>query len=211
MLFRFTMIEDAINRSMFSNQQEKTFIDKLLGKEDANYIRDLIKKTRWNREDMLTALYMLASLESKLLNLDEWSRYVILKFFVWVREFVKVAELLYDYEDDLELKEKLCTCGGYVSLKGQNRRVLTICNCKTPIHVFKINTRTRRLLENAQRLMEHNVKFLIDLYLNIARTSLSLGATAFIEILKNKYEISYPQMQPLQQPESKGGLFGLRK
>ena len=40
--------------------------------------------------------------------------------------------------------------------------------------------------------MEHNIKFLVDLYLNIGRTSLSVGATGLMEILKNKYEIVYP-------------------
>lgn len=203
--------EDNLQRSMFSESKEKTFIDKLLAKEDVQAIRQIIKKPKLTRSDMLEALYMLSSNESKLLNFDEWNRYVLLKFFVWIREFIKIAELSFDYHDDLELKEKLCSCGGYVNIKDKTLHYLKKCGCEKPTYVFSITTRTKRLLENQQRLIEHNVKFLIDLYFAIGRTSLSLGATGFLEILKNKYEIHYDQKQSItQNQEKKGGILSFR-
>jgi hypothetical protein len=33
--------------------------------------------------------------------------------------------------------------------------------------------------------------FLVDLYLTICRTTMSLGATAFMELTRNKYELQY--------------------
>lgn len=65
------------------------------------------------------------------------------------------------------------------------------------------------MLENNRSMLEHNTKFLVDLYMNIARTTLSIGATGFMEIIKQKFEISYPQgMGMMQQNEDKsGGLF----
>lgn len=180
------MFEQELARGIFSRDSEKTFIDKILAKEDVNRIRELIKQPRLKREDLLELLYLLSGTEAKLLNYGEWDRYVILKFFVWIREFVKVAELLYDYQDDLEKKEKT--------------------------GVLKLTPRTKRLLENNQRLIEHNAKFLIDLYFNIGRTTLSLGATGIMELLKNRFEFAYPQIQAAQPgQQQKPGLITYKK
>lgn len=198
-------IESKIQQGMFSQNSEKTFIDKLLAREDTNAIRELIKKKKLTREDLLEILYLLSGTEAKLLNYGEWDRYVILKFFVWIREFVKIAELLYDYQDKLKASEK----------KGRLKIVYTSKETKPGIFIttketkrvtFKISPRTQQLLDNNERLIEHNAKFLIDLYLNIGRSSLSLGATGIMEILKNKYEISYPNAIPGQQapPQDEG-------
>jgi hypothetical protein len=173
------MIEDKISQSIFNKDNEKTYVDKLLAKDDVNNLREIIKKPKLSREDILDILYLLTSSESKLYNFNEWDRYVILKFFVWLREFVKVAEQLFDYEDKLIKKNK----------EGK----------------FNLSNRARELLENNKNLIEHNIKFLVDLYLNIGRTSLSLNATAFTEILNNKYEITYPTQQVVA-PEKKGLL-----
>lgn len=157
--------EQALERNIFSSQQEKTFIDKLLAREDVDALRQLIKKPSLKRSELLEILYLISGVEAKLLNYSEWDRYVILKFFVWIREFVKVGEMFYDYTDDRQTRIE----GGLVG---------------DPV--------TEQLIKNNRRMIEHNIKFLLDLYLNIGRTSLSLGATGFLEILKNKYEISYP-------------------
>lgn len=157
------VFEGNIEKGLFGKNPEKSFIDKVLARQDVEAIREIIRKPRLSREDMLEALYLISGSESKLLNYGAWDRYIVLKFFVWIREFVKVAEIMYDVRDGIE-KE--------------------LGN--------KVPPRTEMLLENNERLMEHNVKFLIDLYLNIGRTSLSLGGTGFLEFLKNKYEVVYP-------------------
>ena len=171
------MIERAIQNSLFSNPQDKTFTDKLLGRQDVDAVRELMKKEPLERSEVLDLLYMLSSTESKLFNYSEWDRYVQLKFFTWIRDFVKIAEQVYDYEDDLK-KNKV-----------------------------KISARAAQMISNNKRLIEHNVKFLADLYLNIGRTSLSVSGTGFIEILKNKYEISYPNS--MASTENNSGRFSL--
>jgi hypothetical protein len=187
------MIEQAIASTLFSKNVERTTIDKLLSKEEANEIKELISKNKLNRSDLLRLLYLLNGTESKMLNYGTYDRYIILKFFVWIREFVKVCELLYDYQDDLKRKESFChECEGYVNKdKIENHEKLKDCKCPTPKVEFVLSETTRKLLDNNERLAEHNAKFLIDLYLNIARTSLSIGATGFMEILKNKFEFNY--------------------
>ena len=175
----FMGIEENIQRSLFSSNPEKTFIDKILAKEDVKRVKDLMRKSKLEREDLLELLYLLTGNESKLLNYGEWDRYVALKFFVWIREFIKVAELLYDYQDDLKKRNK-------ENKEGES----------------EIDDITQQMLDNNERLIEHNAKFLIDLYFNIGRTTLSLGATGIMELLKTKFEIVYPSPTLGTTPET---------
>ena len=177
--------EHSLASSLFSKESEKTSIDKVLARKDIEDVRALIKQSRLKREQLLELLYLISGSEAKLLNYSAWDRYVILKFFVWIREFVKIAEIMYDYTDMLEQKE----LDGIMVLSG----------------------RAKKTLDNNQRLIEHNAKFLIDLYLNIGRTSLSVGATGFFELLKNKYELVYPQASNNQSQPENSGLFGMFK
>lgn len=169
------MYEKDLQQAIFSSGTEKTLIDKVLAKEDVNRGRELVKKNNLTRSDLLELLYLLASTESKLLNLGEWDRYILLKFFVWIREFIKIAELIYDYKDYLAEKK------------------------------FKLSDRANKMLENNVKLIEHNAKFLIDLYFNISRTTISLGAVGLLELIKNKYEVVYPSQQ-LTEAQSKGNV-----
>ena len=56
------------------------------------------------------------------------------------------------------------------------------------------------MILNNMRQMQYNIKFLVDLYLNIGNTSLSVGAVAFKEILANKFEINYGQQNNMATP-----------
>lgn len=203
------MFEQAIQNSLNMAAKDRSFIDKLLAKEDVDRLRELTKKQKLCREDLLELLYLLTSTESKLLNLGEWDRYVMLKFFVWIREFIKIAELLYDYQDDLKNKEKLCA-----NCKKLKDDIKKPCTCYEFKPTMVLTPRCKQILFNNERLIEHNAKFLIDLYLNVGRTTLSLGGTGLLEILKNKYELTYPQPAGINTPsvENKtGGLIGKAK
>jgi len=166
--------EENLGKSMFSQNTERSFIDKMLARRDIDDVRELIKKKVLTREDLLEILYMLSSSEAKLLNYSEWDRYIILKYFVWLRDFIKVAEILYEYDENLK-KQK------------ENGVIIT--------------EETLRILKNNQQFISHNAKFLIDLYFNIARTTLSLGATGIMELLKQRYEVAYPTMNDVQTPQ----------
>lgn len=176
------MFEQALQKQLFSKEAEKTSIDKLLARNEVERVKVLIRMPTLGRENVLELLYLCLGTESKLLNLSSWDRYVILKFFVWIREFTKLIETMYDHQENLEKRE---TAGE-----------------------ITISKRTKQMLENNNKHMEHNAKFLVDLYLNIGRTSLSLGGTAFLELLKNKFELLYNQPgavnTPLDQPPKKG-------
>jgi len=178
------MIEDQISKSIFSKQTEKTFIDKILAKDDVAAIKELVKKDDLTRSDLRELLYMISAVEQKLVNYTEWDRYIVLKFFVWVRENVKIMELMYDWED--QQKDKT--------------------------NKFKLTDEETRLFKKSKNIMGHNLKFLIDLFLNIMRTSLSVNGAAFFEILQNKYELKYSYDNQLigSQQQEKKKLFSLK-
>lgn len=166
--------EEQISNRMFSQQStEKSYIEKVYSNKDVDELKILVKKENLTREDLMELMYLLSSNESKKVNYDTWTRYYMGKFFVWIREFVAAAEHLYDYEEDLK----------------QNKNLV-------------ITTRTQQCFNNGKRLMQHNVKFLADLYLNLMRSTLSIGATGFLEPLKSKFEFVYPPQGGLINPQA---------
>lgn len=170
--------EDNIKNAVFGGKTDKSFLDKLFTKEEAERIKELIKKHPLTREELLELLYMVIGVESKLWNLSEWDRYISLKFFVWIREFIKLAELMHDF---LEFKDK-----------------------KIKSKKWTLNERMETIMDKNRLMIEHNCKFLIDLYLNINRTTLSLGSTGFLEALKNKYEFMYSNPNQINTPTQPG-------
>lgn len=151
-------MSEALQALQIKRTNEKTFIDKILGKDDIEKLRVIMKKTNLDRSDLLELLYLVSSSESKLYNFDKQERYVMNKMFVWLREFVKILEQMFDLEIN---KSTMFSEEG------------------------------KKLLNNSRNLMEHNVKFLVDLYLNISRTSLSKDGKGFLELIHNKFEFSY--------------------
>ncbi len=174
-------IEQQISKQMFQKDREKTFVDKILAKDNIGDIRALIKKKDLTREDLLEILYLMASDEIKLLNLNEWERHILLKMFIWIRDFAKNFEVLCDYEDFLK----------------DNPNIMS--------------QDTKQLLLNVKSLKSHNLKFLIDLFLAICRSSLSIGATGILELLKSKFEVLYQNQQTISTPmdKEKTRFFGI--
>lgn len=200
--------ESQLENLMFSSRSEKTFVDKVLAQDDISALQNLIKKPVLTREELLEILYLLVGKETKLLNFDGWDRYLQLKFFVWIREFVKILEILFDYEDDLKIKQNTCAICG-LPIKSNND---IICNCteQEKKAIITLSKRAERLLQNNKLLMQHNAKFLVDLYLNIARTTMSLGAVGFMETLKNKFELYYPNLPGATTADTqRRGIFGI--
>jgi hypothetical protein len=204
--------ETALQASIFTQKAEKTYIDKILAKQEAERFKELVRKPKLQREDLLELLYLLSGVESKLVNYGEWDRYVILKFFVWVREFVKCAEILYDYQDDLFRMESVCKdCKGTWREITKPETIKITCKCTTPNKTIILSENAKKLLYNSERNIEHSCKFLIDLYLNMARTTLSLGASGFKDLTSNRFEMDYKNQPGLNTPiqEQKTGFFGL--
>lgn len=190
-----SIIEQALEKSIFSQGAEKTAIDKVLAREDINRAREIIKKKDLSREDISELMYIITSTESKLVNYNEWDRYIILKFFVWIRELIKTNEIMFDFREKLETRKNICrSCYKEIETKKDDK-----CLCEKKIPVLQLTENSQEMMLNISRLVQHNIKFLVDLYLNLSRTTLSLGGHGFFELLKNKFEIDYKQDQKIHQ------------
>lgn len=177
------MTNDSIQSSVFKGHGEKSLIDKFIARQDVDTLRELIKKPKLNRVDLQEMSDLMAGGEMKLLNFGEWDRYVINKFFVWIREYIKITLSLFSV---VERVEDLYEQG-------------------------QVKFRIVKMFRYCQEMMENNVKFLIDVYLLICRTTLSINATGFMELLKNKYEVVYPGEKPATPMNPVGNLMGGRK
>jgi len=163
-------VQEALQTLALKKNNEKSLTDKLLGRDDIEKIRLLMKKTELSREDLLDLLYSISSSESKLYNFDVRERYVMMKFFVWLRDFIMILEYMYEQEK-------------------------VVANT-TPLG--------KELFKKTKLMMEHNAKFLIDLYFNISRTTLSKDGTMFRQFLENKFEFSYDNRQSYTEERVKG-------
>lgn len=159
-----------MNKYVFSQQTEKTWIDKILDRHDVERVRELIRKEDLNRNELLELLYLLAGNELKLVNFGDWDRYLLGKYFAWIRDFVSVAEGVFDFIDGL-MKEEY-------------------------------DEDTKKAAENVKKHILHAVKFNVDVYFYLMRSTLSISASAFDTLTKSRFEYAYPQAE-LTQPEQK--------
>lgn len=205
--------ESRVQNAMNVQDVEKSFIDKLIARRDIESIKKLIKKPDLTREELLEITYNLSSSELKLVNLSEWDRYVILKFGgVWIGQFVKMAELLYDYKEYLDEKETLLIEKLQIkhpdiqALKGMKPLEVRAYSDKYRKDLPKefindfdnvcVSRESRMMLHRIELLIEHTSKMLSNLFFMIIRSSLSIGASGFLELLKNKFEMVYQGTPP---------------
>jgi hypothetical protein len=169
----FAGLEERIGQSIFQGNSEKNLSDRLLGKEDYTTLKNLMLKKEWNREDVSSLMYSLTAIESKLSNLEEWERYVLGKFFAWIREFVSIQEELFNYQE-----------------KASNGEL-------------KISEIGKRALDSSVKTQLSTVRFSVDAFLFVLRTSLSKDAFAFESLSTNKVDIAYTPQAGINQSEKK--------
>lgn len=89
--------EDALARQMaYQQNYEKSFIDKLTAKEDVLRMRELHKKLLSSREEVMEMLQLMVGNEAKLLNFNEYERYVFGRYFIKIREGFQIDENVWD-------------------------------------------------------------------------------------------------------------------
>jgi len=173
---------------IYGQDHEKTFIDKVLDRKDSERLRDLMMREELNRSELLELLYNIVSINTKLVNYSDWDRYLLGKFLAWIRDFCTLHECLLDYIEDYKK---------YASedeKKGDDHDSIM------------------RALKQIRSYESHNLKFLIDVYLYLSNSTLSISAVAFDTLSKARFEYSYPQRgyQP-QMAERKALINPLRR
>ena len=97
--------EKDVGSMMFTKEQEKTFIDKVLDRKDSERLRQLMMTEELDRSQLLELLYIIVSINTKLVNFSDWDRYLLGKFLAWIRDFCTLHESLLDYIVQLEKEE----------------------------------------------------------------------------------------------------------
>lgn len=167
--------------SIFTLQSDLSLADKLLGKETIKQIKFIMDKEDLDYSDISSLLYLITTDEAKLLNLSGYERYILGKFYTWIREFVKILEDLYTFKK----------------------------------HFFeKMTEKEKETFEQIRKIMIHNTKFLIDVFLYLSRSTLSINAKAFEEFLKQKFEYEYRQPEikiPHTEEKKEFRFIGFRR
>lgn len=194
-----------LNRSLFHGESEKSFIDKVLGRQDADKLHNLIKKEPLTLSDVEEILFLMTSIDQKLLNYSEWDRYITCKLFPWIKDFSIVCKQIMIYQTQYETGDfdEDFTIEGKIKIKSKEDKIVEIDG-------KPILEETKRILKESNKIALHYFKFLISTFLLINNTTLSIEGSAFDTITTSKFEYNYPTI-PLPQPQEKRPLLNIFK
>lgn len=149
--------QDWLSKNLFVKQGDVSQTDKLLSRDSALEIQNIMKKEDLTRSDLNQLLYLLGGLENKVLNLTEQERYILAKFFTWIRDFAGFSESLAGIMSSVELADA-----------------------------------NHQIIEECRHSVNSSLKFLVDVFLYISRSSLSVKGWAFETLSTSRYEYAYP-------------------
>jgi len=177
--------ESFANKYINRSDVEKTFIDKVLDRQDIERIRELMKKKDLDTDDLSELLFLVSGIASKLSNFNDWDRYLLGKFFAWIRDFITLLDAVITYKQDL---------------KDETKKLLENNNTETALQL-------KEIIAKIKKLNTENCKFLVDVFQFLSNSTLSIEATAFDTLTKSRYEYWYPGMQNApQMPQQKSGF-----
>lgn len=172
--------ESRLNQYVYRSEQEKTFIDKILGRQDSVRLQQLMQSQELTREDISELLFLMSGINSKLINYNDWDRYLLGKFYAWIDDFGTLCQEIIDYESDcLDITTGL--------IRGD------------------MGNQLKFVLSRVKNHNLHNCKFLIGVFLFLSNSTLSLSGAGFDTLTKSRFEYAYPYEAGAvpAQPESK--------
>ena len=175
--------DSTLNTLLYKSEMEKTFVDKVLDRQDYGRLQELMKKEDLESEDLSELLYLIGGIGVKLANYSEWDRYLLGKFYAWIRDFVTLCNEIVEYKKDAENPEKGLIVGQEINLQ-----LITV-------------------LARIKKYNVHNTKFLTDVFLYLSNSTLSVTGVGFDTLTKSRFEYAYDQPDSAyKQPESKSGM-----
>lgn len=195
-----------LGKALFQGESEKSLVDKLLGRQDADKLHSLMQKEPLTRSDLEEILFLMTSIDQKIVNYDAWDRYVIVKLFPWIKDYSTICKTWMLYEEQ------------YTSGKFNNDFTITETNEivdpktkeKKKVTTKPILDETKQIVAETSKYLQHNLKFLISVFLLVQNSTLSLDGAAFETLTTSRFEYSYPNV-PLPQPQQKGSMINLFK
>jgi len=184
-----------LGKSIFEGESERSVVDKLLGRKDADKLHSLMQKEPLTKSDVEEILFLMTSIDQKILNYNEWDRYVIVKLFPWVKDYSTICKTWMIYEEQFK--------------KGEFDEDFVICEKQdiTKKGVKPILVDTKDIISEITKYLQHNLKFLISIFLLVSNSTLSIDGAAFETLTTSKFEYSYPTV-PLPQPNQRQSIMG---
>lgn len=168
-------IEDQLQKAIYTGNLERTNFDKVLSKHEMFRLREIMSKESLTIIDISEIQNILVSTEAKLTNFDDWDRYVIGKYFIWVCEYAK--------RYSKALRAKVFYAKIWDSL----------------------NDRTKELRAEIEKEYTETYKLLVHVYCYLIRTPLSVEGALVDRLTIDRKEIEYtgntqvPAQVPQQQ------------
>lgn len=195
-----------LSRNLFKGESEKSLVDKLLGRQDADKLHSLMQKEPLNRSDVEEILFLMTSIDQKIVNYNEWDRYLIIKYFPWVKDYSTICKtwMLYEEQYKRGLFDEDFTIVADVK----------VIDSKTKKEVVKqekvVMLETLEIINEITKFLQHNLKFLISVFLLLQNSTLSIDGAAFETLTTSRYEYSYPSV-PLPQPQERRSVVKMFK
>src|SRR4030043_1769857 len=167
----YSQFYNNLNKAIFHGESEKSFVDKILGRQDADKLHELIKKEPLTLSDIEEVLFLMTSIDQKLLNYAEWDRYVIVKLFPWIKDFSIVCKTMMIYETQYSEGE-----------------------FNDDFKTIDVRDDTYKIIKEINKYLLHDFKFLISTFLLVSNTTLSIDGVAFDVLTTSKFEYSYPSV-----------------
>ena len=213
-----------LSKSIFHGESEKSFVDKMLGRQDADRLHELIKKEPLTLSDVEEILFLMTSIDQKLLNYDEWDRYVIVKLFPWIKDFSIIVKTFMIYEEDylkgrfdVDFHVTPLRIPDVENVENVIEEITVLVPTEDNKKIIVLTEQERKKLEEViqinqeiNKYLQHDFKFLISTFLLVSNTTLSINGAAFDSMITSKFEYSYPSMS-LPQPQERKNIFNILK
>jgi hypothetical protein len=85
----FGNFQDQMGQTVYNAEYERTRYDKLLTREEIMRLRDILKKEQLTTDDISEVMNIAVSTEIKLTRLNDWDRYILGKYMIWIGEYGK--------------------------------------------------------------------------------------------------------------------------
>lgn len=185
-------LEQYLNNYWGQHDNEKSYIDKVLNRKDSERLRVLHIKKELTSEEVLEILNIMSGTNIKLLNYNEWDRYLLSKCFTWISDFAGLCNPILNWNEsvkkDLKNIEK-------TYFKNNYSDVVTDLKWKEFLKDPPEEWITKKELvdstESIKNICINYFKFLVNVYLNMSNSTLSLEGVGFDTLTKNKYDYQY--------------------
>jgi len=195
-----------LSKGLFKGESEKSLVDKLLGRQDADKIHELMRKEPLTRSDIEEILFLMTSIDQKIVNYNEWDRHMLVKFFPWIKDYSTICKTWMLYEEQYK-KGDFDT---EFTITGKIKLVDSKTNKEYETEIKPVLEEVKNIIAEVSKYLQHNLKFLISTFLLIQNSTLSIDGAAFETLTTARYEYSYPSMS-IPMPQEKRSIINLGK